>query len=86
MRAQEVANKVIPGAGYVLTLLIVTGGLAFNIGNLAGAGLGLNVLTGLSPEKGAAISALIAIGIFIVKDAMKWMDGFTKLLGYLCWD
>ena len=83
MRAQEVANKVIPGAGYVLTLLIVTGGLAFNIGNLAGAGLGLNVLTGLSPEKGAAISALIAIGIFVVKDAMKWMDGFTKLLGVL---
>jgi len=83
MRAQEVANKVIPGAGYILTLLIVIGGLAFNIGNLAGAGLGLNVLTGLSPETGAAISALIAIGIFVVKDALKWMDGFAKLLGIL---
>lgn len=81
MRAQEVANKVIPGAGYLLTLLIVIGGLAFNIGNLAGAGLGLNVLTGLSPESGAAMSALIAIGIFVVKDALKWMDGVTKLLG-----
>jgi len=81
MRAQEVANKVIPGAGYLLTLLIVIGGLAFNIGNLAGAGLGLNVLTGLSPETGAAMSALIAIGIFVVKDALKWMDGVTKLLG-----
>ncbi len=81
MRAQEVANKVLPGAGYVLTLLIVIGGIAFNIGNLAGAGLGLNVLTGMSPEMGAGISALIAIGIFILKDAMKWMDGFTKLLG-----
>jgi Mn2+/Fe2+ NRAMP family transporter len=81
MRAQEVANKVFPGAGFVLTLLIVIGGLAFNIGNLAGAGLGLNVLTGMSPETGAGISALIAIGIFILKDALKWMDGFTKLLG-----
>ena len=81
MRAQEVANRVIPGAGYALTLLIVIGGLAFNIGNLAGAGLGLNVLTGLSTETGAAISALIAVGIFMVKDALKWMDGFTKLLG-----
>lgn len=81
MRAQEVANKVMPGAGYLLTLLIVLGGLAFNIGNLAGAGLGLNVLTGMSPEQGAGISALAAIGIFIVKDALKWMDGFTKLLG-----
>jgi Mn2+/Fe2+ NRAMP family transporter len=81
LRAQEVANKVIPGAGYVLTFLIVIGGLAFNIGNLAGTGLGLNVLTGISPEKGAAISAFIAIGIFIVKDALKWMDGFAKFLG-----
>lgn len=81
LRAQELANKVMPGAGYVLTLLIVIGGLAFNIGNLAGAGLGLNVLTGMSPETGAGISALIAIGIFILKDALKWMDGFTKLLG-----
>lgn len=81
MRAQELANKVLPGAGYVLTVLIVIGGLAFNIGNLAGAGLGLNVLTGMSPRTGAGISAIIAIGIFILKDALKWMDGFTKMLG-----
>lgn len=81
MRAQDVANKVMPGAGYLLTMLIVIGGLAFNIGNLAGAGLGLNVLTGISPAQGAGISALIAIGIFLVKNALKWMDGFTKLLG-----
>ena len=76
MRAQEVANKVIPGAGFVLTILIVTGGLAFNIGNLAGAGLGLNVLTGMSPEKGAGISALIAIGIFVVKEYFPRVHGF----------
>jgi Mn2+/Fe2+ NRAMP family transporter len=37
----------------------------------------------LSPETGAAISALTAIGIFVVKDALKWMDGFTKLLGII---
>jgi Mn2+/Fe2+ NRAMP family transporter len=39
MRAQEVANKVLPGAGYFLTALIIVGGLAFNTGYLAGAGL-----------------------------------------------
>ena len=63
-RAQDIANKVLPGAGYLLALLIVMGGLAFNIGNVGGAGLGLNILTGLSPETGAIISGLIAIGIF----------------------
>jgi Mn2+/Fe2+ NRAMP family transporter len=81
MRAQDLANKVFPGAGYLLTAMIVTGGLAFNIGNLAGAGLGLNVLTGLRVETGAAISAMIAIGIFVMKDALRWMDNFAKVLG-----
>jgi Mn2+/Fe2+ NRAMP family transporter len=81
MRAQELANKVIPGAGYFLTLLIVVGGLAFNTGNLAGAGLGLNVLTGWSTETGAMISAGIAILIFVNKQSLKWMDIFAKALG-----
>ena len=81
LRAQEIANKVFPGAGHLLTLMIVAGGLAFNIGNLAGAGLGLNVLTGMDVRVGAVISAMIAIGIFISRDAVGWMDSFAKLLG-----
>ena len=83
LRAQELANKVIPGAGYLLTLLIVLGGLAFNTGNLAGAGLGLNVLTGWSTDVGAIISAVIAIFIFINKESLKWMDLFAKVLGII---
>jgi Mn2+/Fe2+ NRAMP family transporter len=81
LRAQELANKIIPGAGYLLTTLIVVGGLAFNTGNLAGAGLGLNVLTGWSTETGAIISAAIALFIFINKESLKWMDLFAKVLG-----
>ena len=81
LRAQEIANKVFPGAGHLLTVMIVAGGLAFNIGNLAGAGLGLNVLTGMDVRVGAVISAMIAIGIFISRDAVGWMDSFAKLLG-----
>src|SRR5690606_39580585 len=61
--------------------MIVFGGLAFNIGNVAGAGLGLNVLFGLPPEAGAAMSALIAIGIFLVKEAGRAMDVVVKVLG-----
>lgn len=81
LRAQELANKVLPGAGYFLTTLIVLGGLAFNTGNLAGAGLGLNVITGMSTEIGAMISASIAILIFINKESLSWMDIFAKVLG-----
>jgi len=80
-RAQDVANEVIPGAVYVLTVLVAAGGLAFNCGNLAGAGLGLNVLTGWDVQWGAGISALIAILLFVNKESLKWMDAFAKILG-----
>ena len=80
-RAQDFANEVLPGAGHFLTILVVIGGLAFNCGNLAGAGLGMNVLTGLDTKIGAAISGVIAIFIFINKESLKWMDLFAKVLG-----
>jgi Mn2+/Fe2+ NRAMP family transporter len=82
-RGQDVANETLAGSGYVLALLIAFGGLAFNIGNIAGCGLGLNVLFGLKPEYGAIISAGVAITIFLVKEAGKTMDLFVKILGVL---
>lgn len=82
-KGQDIANMVLPGLGYVLAALIVIGGLAFNIGNIAGAGLGLNAITGISPTAGAAISAVIAILIFVVKEAGKAMDRFTQIAGFL---
>jgi Mn2+/Fe2+ NRAMP family transporter len=81
MRAQELANRIFPGAGYLLTLMIVFGGLAFNTGNLAGAGLGMNVLTGWPVETGAMISAGIALVVFLNKESLQWMDGLSKVLG-----
>ncbi len=80
-RAQDIANEVIPGAGHVLTILVAIGGLAFNCGNLAGAGLGLNVLTGWDAKLGALISAVITIFVFVNKESLKWMDAFAKILG-----
>jgi Mn2+/Fe2+ NRAMP family transporter len=82
-RAQDVANQTIFGSGYVLAALIAFGGLAFNIGNIAGAGLGLEVLFGLKVEYGAIISAVIGIGIFLYKEAGKALDLTTKILGLL---
>ncbi|WP_305952787.1 NRAMP family divalent metal transporter [Emticicia oligotrophica] len=81
--AQDLANELFFGLGYLLAFLIVMGGLAFNIGNVAGAGLGFEVLFGIDVKIGAVISAAIAIGIFLSKDAGKVMDNFTKILGFL---
>ena len=81
--AQEIANKVFPGLGYFISFLVFLGGMAFNIGNIAGAGLGLNVLFGVSVAQGAVMSAIIAIGIFVYKEAGKAMDIFAKTFGGL---
>jgi Mn2+/Fe2+ NRAMP family transporter len=82
-RGQEIANLVVPGLGHLLAVLVAFGGLAFNIGNIAGAGLGLIALSGLAPEVGAVVSAIIAIGIFLVREAGKAMDRFAQVMGFL---
>lgn len=81
LRGQEIANKVLPGLGVLLAIMIVIGGLAFNIGNVAGAGLGLNAMLGVDPIMGAIISALFAIFIFIYKEAGKAMDKVAQIAG-----
>ena len=82
-RAQDISNETIFGSGYVLAILIAFGGLAFNIGNIAGAGLGLNVLFGLDVKIGAIISALVGITIFLFKEFGKALDVFVKILGFV---
>jgi len=83
LRGQDVSNKVLPGLGIFVAVLVCLGGLAFNIGNVAGAGLGLNVMFGINAKLGAAISAAIAIVIFTVKQVGKAMDKFAQILGGL---
>jgi len=80
-RAQDIANELVPGLGYLLALLILFGGLAFNIGNIGGAGLGLEIVVGCDPKTGAIWSGLIAITLFVFRKASTAMDRLVKLLG-----
>ncbi|HEX7023412.1 MAG TPA: NRAMP family divalent metal transporter [Gemmatimonadales bacterium] len=81
LRAQELADRVLPGLGKLLTAMVAIGGLAFNIGNVAGAGLGLNALLGLDARLGAALSGAIAIGLFLSREAGRAMDRFAQFMG-----
>lgn len=83
MKGQDIANAVLPGLGHFVAILVALGGLAFNIGNIGGAGLGMNVIFGIDAKIGAAISAIIAIAIFASKSAGKAMDKLTQILGAL---
>ena len=80
-RAQELANTVLPGAGWFLAALICLGGLVFNIGNIAGSGLGVNVLFGLDAKLGGILSAAVAIAIFLSKRAGLALDKVVVVLG-----
>lgn len=80
---QDIGNKVLPGLGTLVAILIILGGLAFNIGNIAGAGLGLNVLFGINVKVMAAISGILAILLFLAKNAGGIMDRVAQVLGGL---
>ena len=81
LRGQDVANKLLPGLGYVLSGLIVLGGLVFNIGNVGGGALGFNTLLGLPNWLGCILSGALAITIFVFKNAKGIMDRIVKILG-----
>ena len=69
MRGQDVANKVLPGLGYVIAFLVVAGGLVFNI------------LLGIPTTYGCFLAGAIAICVFLYKNALDAMDTLTKILG-----
>ncbi|KIP88704.1 MULTISPECIES: NRAMP family divalent metal transporter [Pseudomonas] len=83
MRASDIANAAIPGSGYLLAVLVIFGGLVFNIGNIAGSGLGLNALMGLDTKWGGALSALVGIGIFMSHRAGIAVDRIMVVLGVM---
>ncbi len=80
-RATEVGNAVFPGVGTLLAVLVALGGFAFNIGNVAGTGVGLEAALGVPVTTGAVISAAFAIAIFLIREAGKVMDRLSVVLG-----
>ncbi|WP_411732581.1 NRAMP family divalent metal transporter [Paeniglutamicibacter sp.] len=81
LRAQELGNKILPGIGWALAALVFIGGMVFNIGNIAGTGLGMNAMMGLDPKIGGIISAVVAILIFLSKRAGMALDKIVVMLG-----
>lgn len=81
LRGQDVANKLLPGLGYVVAFMVALGGLVFNIGNVGGCALGFNTLLGIPTKVGYVLSGLVAILVFVLKDAKAMMDNLTKILG-----
>ena len=80
MRAQDVANKMVPGLGVLLAILVSIGGLAFNVGNVGGVALGFNAMIGLPEKVGAVVAGCLGIIIFLNKNAKTIMDKVATIL------
>ncbi len=81
LRGQDVANKLLPGLGYFVSFMVVLGGLVFNIGNVGGGALGFNTLLGIPTKVGYILAGVLAILVFVLKNAKAAMDTVTKVLG-----
>lgn len=79
--AQELGNRMLPGLGWALAGLILFGGFVFNVGNIAGAGIGLNALTGMDASLGGGLSVLLALLIFLSKKAGVALDRIVVACG-----
>ena len=80
MRAQDVANKMLPGLGVFLAIIVAIGGLAFNVGNVGGVALGFNAMIGLPQKVGAVVAGCLGIIIFLNKNAKTIMDKVATVL------
>lgn len=81
LRAQELGELVRPGIGHLLTTCVVVGGFVFNVGNVAGTGLGLDAMLDVPVRWGALLSALGAIAIFLLPRVGVAMDRAVVVLG-----
>ena len=80
MRAQDIANKMLPGLGVFLAIIVSIGGLAFNVGNVGGVALGFNAMIGLPEKVGAVVAGCLGIIIFLNKNAKTVMDKVATVL------
>lgn len=75
---QQLAEELMRGLGRFLILAIAFGGLVFNVGNLAGTGMGVNAMTGMPVIQGTVISSVVAAVIFYSDNFLPKLDLFMK--------
>ncbi|GAA1756607.1 NRAMP family divalent metal transporter [Rothia terrae] len=82
-KAHELSNAVLPGLGILLSILVALGGFVFNVGNVAGGGLGFDSMLGVDPTIGGVITAILAIAVFLSRKAGVALDRIVVVLGVI---
>ena len=81
MRGQDIANKSIARPRLFCGIFDFPWGLAFNIGNIGGASMGLNIIFGIDTTTAVAISGILGILLFTSKKMGGVLDNTAKVLG-----
>ncbi len=81
LRAQDVANKVLPGLGHVIAFFVSFGGLAFCLAHNAASALAMNILFGLDYKIGSLVIGVIGIIVFTYKSIGVVVDKFCEVTG-----
>ena len=76
----QIADSIKKGLGTALTVMIVFGGLAFNVGNIGGVALGLSAVFGLEERIGALIGGVLAAAILGLRGAKRIVDRLAVVL------
>lgn len=83
LKAQQLGNILLPGLGNLLAICVAFGGLVFNIGNFAGAGMGINAMLDIPNQWGIVITAGIVFYLFYSENSLKKLDYVIRILGIL---
>ena len=75
-----IRDRLLPGLGIFLAIIVAIGGLAFNVGNVGGVALGFNAMIGLPEKVGAVVAGCLGIIIFLNKNAKTIMDKVATVL------
>ena len=81
LRGQDIANKILPGLGVFLAIMVSIGGLAFNIGNVGGTALGMNALAGIPEKAGYILAGALGICIFLSKSGKTLVGKVAQVMG-----
>jgi Mn2+/Fe2+ NRAMP family transporter len=77
---QKLANTLVRGLGPAIIVFIAFGGLVFNVGNLAGTGMGMNAMFDIPQFTGTLISAIIVGILFYRNNFLPKVDFFMKIM------
>ena len=78
---QDLSDRLLPGLGRLLSLLIVICSFIFNVGNVAGSSVGASSLTDLPERAGVLLGLLVSAVLFLSKNSLKIMNVVSQVFG-----